>query len=269
MNITEDNTQPVVHNFGRAVDYYHQNAGIQKQVAGGLISSLEPWKEILPEGPVLEIGCGTGFLTEKLIPLLPGKEFVITDASEAMLEYCKARLEAKGLLSSRIHFRLLDASEPDFNDDEVFSLIISNFVIHWLKDPALKLEKIANYLAGNGLMLASTPGNQSFGAWYENCLELGLPHTANPLPDVEEMVIKLSMGPMQIDYYENDLYEEFDSALNFFRHLKNLGAGYSRKESSLSQKQFRLLCRHWDKKSKGKLRIKWHIVYLAAKKDPA
>ncbi|MGN8226498.1 methyltransferase domain-containing protein [Gracilimonas sp. BCB1] len=267
METTEEkDINRVARKFGNAAETYHQEAEIQRKVADGLISSLLPWRELLPSGPILEVGCGTGFLTRELIKHFPGKEFLITDASPEMVQFCKSELEKEGLLTDKVQFQVLDADEFD-QTDEKFSMVISNFAPHWFKDTSVALENLSKSIRPGGLLLCSFPGNHSFEQWYQNCLELGLPHTANPLPDVEEVVVKLSMGPMQIDYYENDLYQEFASSMDFFRHLKRIGASESVKGSSLSKKQFRLLTDHWDKKSEHKVKIKWHVVYLAAKKD--
>lgn len=253
--------------FGEAASTYHTEAEIQRKVAEGLISSLLPWKEILPKGPILEVGCGTGFLTKKLLEHFPEKEFLITDASSKMLQFCEETLADEGVLEGKnVRFEVLDAEEFDV-EKETYSMVISNFTPHWFNDTALVLERLSESLLPGGLLLTSFPGNQSFEQWYEACLELGLPHTANPLPNVEEVVVKLSMGPMQIDYYENDLYQEFDRSLDFLRYLKRIGASHSVKKNSLSYKQLKLLTRHWDKKVEQALKIKWHIVYLAAKKD--
>ncbi|WP_020402905.1 methyltransferase [Gracilimonas tropica] len=255
--------------FGSAAATYHQEAKIQRKVADGLMSSLLPWKGILPEGTILEVGCGTGFLTEQLIKHFPERKFLITDVSPNMLDFCKQRLQAEGLLKGKdIQFIVLDVHdfEPDSHS---FSMVISNFTPHWFKDTSMVLERLSESLLPGGLLLTSFPGNHTFEEWYEHCLKLGLPHTANPLPNVEEVVVKLSMGPMQIDYYENDLFQEFESSLEFFRHLKRIGASYSIKKNSLGYKQFKLLTTHWDEEADGKIKVKWHIVYLAAKKDVA
>ncbi|WP_409028977.1 methyltransferase domain-containing protein [Gracilimonas sediminicola] len=269
MEITEENDiSRIARSFGNAAEAYHQEAEIQKKVADGLISSLLPWRELLPSGPILEVGCGTGFLTRQLIEHFPDKEFLITDASPKMVEFCKSELEKEGLLSDKIQFQVLDADEFE-EGDNTYAMVVSNFAPHWFKDTSVSLENLSKAIQPGGLLLCSFPGNHSFEQWYEHCLELGLPYTANPLPDVEEVVVKLSMGPIQIDYYENDLFQEFDSSIDFFRHLKRIGASVNVKGNALTSKQFRLLADHWDQKSNNKLKIKWHVVYLAAKKDYA
>lgn len=267
MEITEEKeVGRVAINFGRAAKNYHQEARIQRKVAEGLLSSLLPWRNMLPDGPILEIGCGTGFLSKLLIDNFPDKEFIITDASPNMLRFCKQQLEQEDLVTDRIQFKVLDANEFA-ETHEQYAMVISNFAPQWFKDTAMVLENLSKSILPGGLLLCSFPGNHTFEQWYEHCLKLGLPYTANPLPDVEEVVVKLSMGPMQIDYYELDLFDEFDSSLDFFRHLKTIGASKSVHQKSLNHKQFKLLVDHWDKQEGEKVKVKWHVVYLAAKKD--
>lgn len=256
----------VAARFGRAVKSYHQKAEIQKKVAEGLHAALQPWQDILPPGPILEIGCGTGLYTKLLLSLFPHKEFIITDASSEMLSFCKAQMQDADLLRDNITFELFDP-DADETEQEKYSMITGNFVAQWFRDTAIGLERLTKTLKPGGLLLASFPGEQSFPQWYENCLELGLPYTAHPLPNVERVGVALSLGPQQIDYYENDLYQEFDSAMDFFLHLKETGSTYSKLKKHITPKQFRLLIRHWDSKATGKVRVKWHIAYLAAKKD--
>ncbi|MEX0721313.1 MAG: methyltransferase domain-containing protein [Balneolaceae bacterium] len=252
--------------FGNAAEKYHQEAKIQKKVAEGLISSLLPWRQLLPPGPILEVGCGTGFLTRLLIEQFPDRKILITDASERMLSFCKESLKQEGLINDNLQFEMLDVNKAKV-EAEKYAMVISNFAAQWFEDTSLGLGKLSEAIKPGGLLLCSFPGNHSFPQWYENCLELGLPHTANPLPDVEEVVVKLSMGPQQIDYYENDLFDEYNSSLDFFRHLKKIGASENILNKSLNAKQFKLLVNHWDDKSNGKIKVKWHIVYLAAQKD--
>lgn len=256
----------IAESFSNAAEQYHAKATIQKKVANGLISSLRPWKEILPPGPFLEVGCGTGFLSELLVQEFPTREIILTDISQELLDTCKKNLDDAGLLTDKISFKLLDVNDFEVIPDS-YAMVISSFVAHWFKDTAIGLERLADTIVYGGLLLCSFPGNHSFVEWYEHCLELGLPYTANTLPDCEEVVVKLSMSKVQVDYYENDLYQEFDSSLDFFRHLKEVGNNTSKTGRSLSAKQLRLLINFWDNKIEGSKKVKWHIVYIAAKKE--
>ncbi|MFN1833933.1 methyltransferase [Balneola sp. MJW-20] len=250
--------------FGEKAGVYHQKAEIQRKVANGLIASLKPWKEIVPSGPILEIGCGTGVLSELLVPEFKDRDFLFTDLSERMLEQCEKNLEKAGLKTDKISFQTYDVNQAEL--DSQYSLIISNFAVQWFDDAALGLEKLTAHLKPGGLLLSSFPGEKSFPEWYQKCLELGLPYTANELPNVEKVGIHLSMGSLQIDFFENEIKQQFDSSMDFFRHLKELGASESLNDKHLRPDQFRLLTRHWDQ-SLNKPEITWHIVYLAAKKD--
>lgn len=248
--------------FSKSAEFYHKNAEIQRKVAEGLTASVRPWKDIIPTGPILEVGCGTGFLSELMIAEFPKREFVISDASDKMIEFTRQRLEG----SENVSFEVLNVDDIH-NPEPKYSLIISNFAAQWFDDTAIGLEKLTKLLNPGGLLLTAFPGNHSFMEWYECCLELGLPYTANPLPDVEEVVVKLSLNPVQVDYYENDLFQDFNSSMEFLKHIKDIGAGVSNTGKSLSAKQLKLLTKFWDEKTNNQIKAKWHVIYLAVKKD--
>lgn len=254
--------QKVAYNFGRSVDEYHRNAEVQREVAQRLIASLEPWRDIIPPGPILEVGCGTGFVTEGIIELYPKREKIITDLSPEMVACCKERFNS----AENISFSELDAEEIDLEKPK-YAMSVCGFAAQWFKDPALTLGKIMEATKPGGLLLASFPGSESFPQWKQCCEELGIPFTGNELPDTEEMVIKMSSGPVQVDYYEDTITQKFSSSIEFFRHLKTIGAGTRKKGRALKSAEMKLLIDHWDSKSKGEITVSYHAVFLAVKRD--
>lgn len=252
----------VAENFGRSVSAYHEQATVQKEVADRLIASLKPWRDILPPGPILEVGCGTGFVTQGIVNLYPNREKVITDLSEEMVNFCRDRFQS----AENISFQQLDAEQLEV-DEPGYGMTVCGFAAQWFKDPALTLGKLMEATKPGGLLLASFPGSESFPEWKNYCKELGIPYTGNNLPDTEEMVIKMSTGPVQVDYYEDTVTETFPSALHFFRHLKSIGAGTRKKGRALTPAEMKMLIKHWDEQSKGDITISYHVVFLAVKRD--
>lgn len=77
----------------------------------------------------------------------------------------------------------------------------------------------------------------------------------------------MSLDSSQVDYYEDTVTETFDSALDFFRSLKDIGASAQKEGRALSASEMSLLIDHWDFQSNGPVKVDYHVVFLAVKKD--
>ena len=248
--------------FGQNPDFYHEHAHVQKQVAERLIASLDPWKETLPEGPVMELGCGTGFLTQGLLDLFNHRKLIVSDASEAMLKACKKNVPTQ----ENVKFTQCDATNVPVNEP-TYALTISNFAAQWFSNPGYTLGQWLEATKPGGLLLASFPGNESFPEWRNHAQSLGIPFTGNTLPDTEEMVVKLSSGETQVDYYEDTVIQKFKSAADFFRHIKNIGAGRQLEGRPLSTREMKMLINHWDEAAGDDITVSYHVVFLAVKRS--
>lgn len=257
----EDIKNSIASAFGNAAESYERYAELQKNTANRLIASLRPWRDILPPGPIVELGCGTGFVTKKLAELYPARKIIAIDLSQEMIEASRRKLGHHDNLA----FKQLDAETATHEKPE-YAMTISGFTAQWFKDPALTLGRWLEATKPGGLLLASFPGSESFPEWKRHCRELGLPFTGNRLPDTEEMIIKLSGGPSRIDYHEDTVTRTFDSAFDFFKQLKRIGAGTRKEGRPLSPKELSLLIGHWDRSSPNGVRVSYHIVFLAVKK---
>ncbi|MDZ7773354.1 MAG: methyltransferase domain-containing protein [Balneolaceae bacterium] len=248
--------------FGASAETYHRTADVQKEVAERLIASLQPWRDIVPPGPVVELGCGTGFVTESLLEMYPGRELWVTDRAPEMVDFCRERFgEREGL-----RYEAMGAEEYERGPEEV-ALTVSGFSAQWFRDPPFTLGRWLERTRSGGLLLASFPGHESFPEWREQCRELGLPFTGNVLPDTEEMVIKLTNGPAQVDYYEDTVTRNYDSSADFFRHLKAIGADRQLEGRRLTPREMRMLIRNWDRSAGDRITVSYHVVFIAVKRD--
>ena len=251
----------IENRFGNASSSYNKYADVQKESALRLGKALAPWLGILPRGPILEIGCGTGFLTRHLVNLLPKRQFEITDLSEKMLQQCKKEIGDV----DHITYNQLDAEKE--TPERQYAMVAHNFVAQWFKDPPYTLEKYLDIIEPGGLLLGAFPGENSFPQWKRMCKKLSLPFTGNILPNAEEMAVKLSLGPCKVDFHEDMITQSFDHALQFFKMLQTIGAHTKFNPDSLTTAELKKLIRYWDAESPHAIHVDWHIIFLAVKKN--
>lgn len=230
------------------------------EVAKRLGAALDPWKETLPEGPILELGAGTGFFTQEVRKLFPTRALEVTDICREMISLNQSGSDP----SPDVSYKVMDAEvwTPDANR---YSLVCASFVIQWFENPARTLMHYIRALKPGGLMLLSFPGSDTFREWKKQAVELGLPYTGHQFPDTEQLVIQLSESPVQIDFHEEARVLSYRNPIQFFRHIKSVGAGTPQKGTSLSATDFRLLCRHWGREKATE--VTWHLVFMAIKRD--
>jgi trans-aconitate 2-methyltransferase len=81
---------------------------------------------IAPDATVLDVGCGTGRVTEQLLELVPRGRVLAFDASPEMVELARKRLGDRADVWCQ-DVLSLDLPEP-------VDVIVSNAVLHWVTD---------------------------------------------------------------------------------------------------------------------------------------
>ncbi len=90
-----DRKQRIENNFSKASKTYNSSTPIQKLSAETVAKILKS----KPKGKILEIGAGTGYLSELLIEKYKDNEIIINDISESMIEELQANIELPDNLS--------------------------------------------------------------------------------------------------------------------------------------------------------------------------
>ncbi|MGZ7136433.1 MAG: class I SAM-dependent methyltransferase, partial [Methanobacterium sp.] len=98
---------------------------------------------------ILDLGAGTGLLTQYLFERYPYSKFTLIDLSEEMLKLAKKRFKGNN------HFKyvLEDYLNYDYNDS--YDIIVSSLSIHHLKDEDKKkmYKRIYKILNNDGIFL--------------------------------------------------------------------------------------------------------------------
>ena len=263
--------QQIRDSFDKA-EGYHSAAVVQKVVANrlsdyiarcfadqGLTNSSFLHSESQNSEPrtILEIGCGTGLLTQQIYRLWPRSSFVATDYAPRMLE----RAQKIGL--DGVRFYQMDVTHPTIEGP--FDLICGNLVFQWLVNPQAVLKQLVKLLAPNGVIALSTLLKGTFVQWQKACEEEGVKAGTPDYPtlaDMKAMVPSLCAGLWK---HESFIYP-FQSGLAFVRHLKATGASVPRDGSKpLGTAQFRRVLRRFD--AKGSV-VTWEVAYGCFRKPP-
>lgn len=231
--------QKVVQSFDGCVDAYEEYSTIQKTVAEALADELPDYDT----PSVLEIGCGTGFLTQRLLKRYPDGHFHITDIAPRMLDVARADIAAD---NCDVEWFVMDGENPEVGHR--YDLIVSSMTFQWFEDLPHSLTRLQSLLNPDGCMLYAMPGPETFKEWRAALEE----HALSP-------------GVLNFEKPDSIFREErnvidYQNAQKFLKHIRKTGAhvprqGYER----LSGAQLAQACQAFDEQSQG--RVTWHILY--------
>ncbi len=105
----------------------------------------------LPEGDVIDLGCGAGAAAPALAARFPGRDLVGLDASPAML--AEAAATACYHVLEEVDIARWQPGAPP-------ALIFSNAALQWVPDHATLLPRLAAMLAPGGVLAAQVPDQQ-------------------------------------------------------------------------------------------------------------
>lgn len=152
----------VRRHFNRAAASYDAAAVIQREVAVRLAERL-PLMKLTPQR-VLDMGCGTGFLSQHLRAAYPQAQLLALDMATAMLEQTRQTL---GLTRSAwlrwlpvrtdTHLLAADAYAMPLREG-VLDMLASSLMLQWCDEPDAVLRECRRVLRPDGLLFFATLG---------------------------------------------------------------------------------------------------------------
>jgi trans-aconitate 2-methyltransferase len=117
---------------------------------------------------VLDVGCGTGRLTEKLLERLPRGRAVAIDQSGNMIETARAYLGGK--FGRRVAFAQANAAALPFA--RVADAIFSTATFHWVLDHVALFASLFTALKPGGRLVAQAGGGPNLHRIHERCASI-------------------------------------------------------------------------------------------------
>ncbi|MDE2076978.1 MAG: methyltransferase domain-containing protein [Burkholderiales bacterium] len=202
----------VEQSFDDAASAYDRHAVIQRVAARHLADRIQTrWPHL---NRIVEIGCGTGNLTQWLAPAYPVADYLATDLAPGMLEACARRM------GSRLRYAQVDGEQAECTGHD---LVASSLAFQWFDDPVGAIRRLHAQHVRLGI---ATLVEGTFVEWKAAHARLGLDDGVLPFSsEADFQKLAQDLGAT-VDF--ETIQEPYPQAMDFVRAIKAIGAGTPR-----------------------------------------
>ena len=223
----------VAASFSQAAQSYDVYARLQKQVGLSLLNKIPQWSSLSLSGLGMDLGCGTGWLTQRLCQHLRKEmpshsdtlpHLVALDIAPGMLAHAKSHWPQDGKDKANISWLCADAEHMPIAESSL-SWIFSSLAIQWSQDIQQLFSEVHRVLKPGGWCAFSTLGPQTLQelkqAWraVDNDIHVNQFLSEKELRDAA-MINNLEVGAVdsRLDVLE------YDNLRALMMELKQIGA---------------------------------------------
>jgi malonyl-CoA O-methyltransferase len=251
------NKKRVEQSFKKSINSYNKHAVVQKQICNTLLQALiDNCGTSFPQ--VLEIGAGTGLLTEKLIHNISIKNLYLNDLvvlmQTALNEICNTEKDIKS------NFIMGDAETISFIPKN--NLIISASTVQWFENISLFFTtNIKQLLTPSGIFAFST-----FGP--DNMKEISsIEGNTLHYPALVDLLTMLELDFDIIWKKEELISIYFNTPMDVLMHIKQTGVN-GIESTHWTKKDVQRFCDSYNKyfiEGKG-YKLSYHPIYIIVRK---
>lgn len=257
----------IKRNFARRAATYDAHAWVQRYMAHRLLAACR--EEVAAAGRILEVGCGTGYLTRRLRGLNRRGWLVAVDLDPQVLTRARASLgdDAGVAWLAADAERLVRGS---------FEVIVANSVFQWFSHPAETLRTYLDLLAPGGCLAFSAMGPGTFRelgeAWQAAAAAQGLANWPRPVagafPGWQDWAHLLrSAGFGQVTTEQTMVAVSYPSVFHLLKTIQGTGA-MNPVPQIISPRLFQgMLAAYPQESGNGAIMATYDLIWAVAQKD--
>ena len=204
--------------FNRGAKSYDSNSDVQKKISLQLIQMLT---ELINDNQIkqgffgLDLGCGTGEFSFKVLNNFNLEKLDMIDLSDKMINIAKTKIRNENIKFYNYDF-------DNFNEFKKYNLIISNMSIHWSKNFNRLVKKILKEISSESIFLVSFLNSSSFN--FIKNLNFLDKKIINPFPEKNSLDYLLNREKFYFKKKEIVMKKKYNNPISFFSELKKIGA---------------------------------------------
>lgn len=199
----------IINCFNKNADTYDLVGEVQVKVANSLAARIASQSF----HRILEIGCGTGFLSQHLLTKFPSANIILSDIAPRMIEKIKKKFSETNVCA------ICEDAET-YVSEHAYDLIASSMTFQWFIEHTNSLNNIYHNLAQQGHLNFAMLGENSLKEWREiiDLKKIQLPEMHFiPLTQIKKLFPTIRLE-------KEVIVQEYDSLNHFLFSLKKLGA---------------------------------------------
>lgn len=245
--------------FAAAASGYDAVAVLQRRVGEQL---LQAFPAGAGAGVTLDLGCGTGFIAERLLQVHGAAELLAVDLALPMLQVSRSKLAARP-----IHYVCADAERLPLADSCV-AQIYSNLALQWLEDLPTLFRELHRVLQPQGLLQFTSFGPATLMELKQAWHAVDAAVHVNQFETGERLNAALAAAGFEIMVAESVIEQcHYGSVLELMRELKGLGAhnvNHGRKTAPTTRTELERMMRQYPQAADG-IVASYEIFYYQAR----
>jgi malonyl-CoA O-methyltransferase len=206
----------VANSFSRAANSYDRVARLQRAVSERLLDMVEePAREA---SQILDLGCGTGYITERLSQDRPHAQVLGLDLAEGMLQYAQRQH------AGRAQWLCADAEALPLVASSV-DLVYSSLSIQWCEQLPVLFKELQRVITPGGTLAFSTLGPGTLRELEQAWQAVdGYVHVNRFAPQEDVEAALLAAGFTDLEWQREERVLHYGELVELTRELKALGA---------------------------------------------
>ena len=244
----------ILKSFNTRASTYDKYSLIQKEVSVRMIEKLK-FIKISPKN-ILDLGCGTGYLSLLLKKLYPNVHITCLDFSPEMLSHCK-------LKESAFETVCADIEDLPFKKPQ-YDIIVSGLTLHWCKEIEKIFYDIYNILNENGIFIFTTVGPDTLSELKETYKLVDDKDHINIFHDMHtygDLLLNIGFDDPVVDVEK--IIMEYSSVQNVFNSIKKIGANtltHSHR-NKLTKSMYKKIVDLYPKTKKMTYPVTYEVIY--------
>ncbi len=247
--------------FSSAATSYDHLAELQRRVGRELLKRfpLERW-----DGVLLDLGCGTGFLTRLLNETAGGRHLIALDLALPMLKTSRTKYPAMG-----VQYLCGDAEQLPFAEHSICQ-IYSNLALQWVHDLAATFAGFKRVLKPGGRLIFATFGPMTLCELKEAWATVDRYTHVNDFYSAAEIEGFLSEAGFNDVGAETVIYRcAYPTVLDLMRELKGIGAhnvNHGRNPNPTTKAQLQGMTARYQEQMAGQaILASYEIIFVEAR----